>query len=140
MIATRFMELRKRRGLMITLVLVTIGIPTVFLAIRLLLHAVAPKTYGPAGGYDVYTAMVAGVLYVFGFIVAATLGVHRRILGSHRRDVPTPGGDRPFPTGALPRSDPGRPGHHRALGGDRLRHRVRGVRLRGADDSSAIKG
>jgi hypothetical protein len=74
MIATRFMELRKRRGLMITLTLVTIGIPTVFLAIRLLLHAFAPKTYGPAGGYDVYTALVSGILYVFGFIVAATLG------------------------------------------------------------------
>ena len=74
MIATRFMELRKRRGLMITLILVTIGIPTVFLAIRLMLHAVAPKSYGPAGGYDIYTGLVAGVLYVFGFIVAATLG------------------------------------------------------------------
>jgi hypothetical protein len=74
MIATRFLELRKRRGLMITLVLVTIGFPTVFLGIRLLLHAVAPKTYGPAGGYDIYTAMSAGVLYTFGFIVAAALG------------------------------------------------------------------
>jgi len=74
MIATRFMELRKRRGLMITLVLVTVGIPAVFMAIRLLLHAVAPKTYGPAGGYDIYTAFVSGVLYVFGFIMAATLG------------------------------------------------------------------
>ena len=29
-----------------------------FLAVRLLLHALAPKTYGPAGGYDIYTAMV----------------------------------------------------------------------------------
>jgi hypothetical protein len=75
MVTTRFMELRKRRGLMITLILVTVGIPTVFLAIRLLLHAFAPKTYGPAGGYAVYTALVSGVLYVFGFIVAATLGV-----------------------------------------------------------------
>ncbi len=74
MIATRFTELRKRRGLMITLVLVTVGIPTLFLAVRLLLHALAPKSYGPAGGYSVYTALVSGVLYVFGFIVAATLG------------------------------------------------------------------
>jgi hypothetical protein len=74
MIATRFMELRKRRGLMVTVMLVTIGFPTLFLLIRLLLHAVAPKSYGPAGGYDVYTALVSGVLYVFGFIVAATLG------------------------------------------------------------------
>ena len=74
MIATRFMELRKRRGLMIALILVTIGIPTVFLVIRLLLHAFAPHSYGPAGGYDIFTGLVAGVLYVFGFIVAATLG------------------------------------------------------------------
>ena len=74
MIATRFMELRRRRGLMITLAAVTIGLPTVFLAVRLLLHAVAPKTYGPAGGYSIYTGLSAGVLYTFGFIVAATLG------------------------------------------------------------------
>jgi hypothetical protein len=74
MITTRFMELRKRRGLMLTLLLVTVGIPTLFLAIRLVLHGVAPRTYGPAGGYTIYTALVSGVLYVFGFIVAATLG------------------------------------------------------------------
>jgi TM2 domain-containing membrane protein YozV len=74
MIVTRLMELRKRRGLMIALIVVTIGIPTLFLVIRLLAHAIAPKSYGPAGGYDIFTAMVAGVLYVFGFIVAATLG------------------------------------------------------------------
>ncbi len=74
MIATRFMELRRRRGLMVALVFVTIGIPTVFLTIRLLAHAFAPKSYGPAGGEDIFNALVAGVLYVFGFIVAATLG------------------------------------------------------------------
>ncbi len=74
MITTRFMELRKRRGLMIALVLVNIGIPTIFLVVRLVAHAVAPKSYGPAGGYDIYTHLVAGVMYVFGFIVAATLG------------------------------------------------------------------
>ena len=74
MIATRFMELRKRRGLMVTLVGVTIGIPTLFLVIRLLLHAVDPHSYGPAGGYDIFNHLVVVVLYVFGFIVAATLG------------------------------------------------------------------
>jgi len=74
MIATRSMELRKRRGLMVALILVTVGIPAVFLVIRLLLHAFAPHSYGPAGGYDVFTGLVAGVLYVFGFVVAATLG------------------------------------------------------------------
>jgi hypothetical protein len=74
MIVSRFTELSKRRGLMVLLVLVTVGIPGVFLAIRLILHAAAPKTYGPAGGYDIYTGMVSGVLYTFGFIVAAALG------------------------------------------------------------------
>ena len=74
MIASRFKELRKRRGLMAALVLVTIGIPTVFLLIRLILHAAAPSSYGSAGGYSVYTALTSGVLYTFGFIVAATLG------------------------------------------------------------------
>jgi hypothetical protein len=74
MIGTRFMELRKRRGLMAALIVVNIGIPSVFLLVRLIAHAVAPKSYGPAGGFDVFTALVAGVMYVFGFIVAATLG------------------------------------------------------------------
>ena len=74
MIATRLMELRKRRGLMVALIAVTIGIPAVFLAIRLVLHAVSPKSYGPAGGDAIFTTLVPGVLYVFGFIMAATLG------------------------------------------------------------------
>ncbi len=74
MITTRFKELRKRRGLMIALIVVNIGLPTTFLVVRLLAHAFAPKSYGPAGGYDIYTTLVAGVMYVFGFIVAATLG------------------------------------------------------------------
>jgi hypothetical protein len=74
MVTTRFMELRRRRGVMITIAVVTIGIPSLFFAIRIVLHAVAPHSYGPAGGPDVYTTFVAGVLYVFGFIVAAMLG------------------------------------------------------------------
>jgi hypothetical protein len=74
MIATRMMELWRRRGLMIALVLVNIGIPTVFLAVRLLAHAFAPRSYGPAGGYDIFTNLVAGVMFIFGFVVAATLG------------------------------------------------------------------
>ena len=74
MIATRFTELRKRRGLMINLTALTIGIPTLFLVIRLLLHAFEPHSYGPAGGFDVFTSLIAGVLYIFGFIAAMTLG------------------------------------------------------------------
>jgi hypothetical protein len=68
------MELRKRRGLMAALIVVNIGIPSLFLLVRLIAHAAAPKSYGPAGGYDIFTALVAGVMYIFGFIVAATLG------------------------------------------------------------------
>ena len=74
MIAARFHELRRRRGLMAMLAIVTIGIPTVYLVVRLILHAVSPNTYGPAGGYDTYLGLVTFPLYVFGFIVAATLG------------------------------------------------------------------
>ncbi len=74
MIATRFMELRRRRGLMVVLILVNIGVPAVFLAVRVVAHAFAPHSYGPAGGYDIFTSMVAGVMFIFGFIVAATLG------------------------------------------------------------------
>jgi len=74
MITKRFMELRRRRGLMIALAVVTIGLPSIFLIVRLLAHAFAPKSYGPAGGYDIFTSLVSGVLFIFGFIVAAALG------------------------------------------------------------------
>ena len=74
MITTRFMELRRRRGLMIALVVVNIALPSLFLVIRLISHWVAPHSYGPAGGWDIYTTLVAGVMPTFGFIVAATLG------------------------------------------------------------------
>ena len=74
MIATRFMELRKRRGLMIALIFVFIGVPTIFLTIRLLAHAFDPHSYGPAGGYSIFGTLVVAILFGFGFIVAATLG------------------------------------------------------------------
>jgi len=74
MIRTRIMELIRRRGLMTAMIVVNIGIPSLFLLVRLIAHAVAPRSYGPAGGYVIFTSLVAGVMYVFGFIVAATLG------------------------------------------------------------------
>jgi hypothetical protein len=74
MVTTRFMELRTRRGLMIALIAVNVGIPVVFLAVRLISHAVDPKSYGPAGGYSIFTGLVAGSMYIFGFIVAAVVG------------------------------------------------------------------
>jgi hypothetical protein len=74
MIATRFMELRRRRGLMIALSVVNIGIPTIFLLVRLLAHVFAPRSFGPAGGFDIFATLVAGLMYTFGFIVAAAVG------------------------------------------------------------------
>ena len=74
MITTRCMELRRRRGLMIALIAVNIGIPVVFLTVRLISHAVDPKSFGPAGGYSIFTTLVAGFMYVFGFVVAAVVG------------------------------------------------------------------
>ncbi len=59
---------------MITMIVLTIGIPTIFLTIRLLLHAFAPHSYGPAGDYHTFNGITVGVLYLFAFIVAATLG------------------------------------------------------------------
>ncbi len=74
MITTRFMELRKRRGLMAALLVVNVGLPVIFLSVRLIAHAVAPKSYGPAGGYSIFNGLVVGALFGLGFIVAATLG------------------------------------------------------------------
>jgi hypothetical protein len=74
MIASRAMELRKRRGLLIALIAVNIGFPAVFLLIRLLGHAFAPYANPPAGGDMIFTILVAGFLPTFGFIVATTVG------------------------------------------------------------------
>jgi hypothetical protein len=74
MIATKIMELRKRRGLMITLIVLDIGFPAVFYLIRLLGHAFAPRANPPAGSGQIFTFFAAGFLPTFGFIVAATVG------------------------------------------------------------------
>ncbi len=74
MIATRVMELRKRRSLMITLIAMTIGFPAVFLLIRLLAHAFAPYANPPAGGDQIFVVLAGGFLPTFGFILATTVG------------------------------------------------------------------
>jgi hypothetical protein len=74
MIATRITELRKRRGLMIVLVVLDIGLPSLFLLIRLLAHAFAPRANPAAGGQDIFGVLAAGFLPTFGFIIAGTLG------------------------------------------------------------------
>ena len=74
MIAARVMELRQRRGLMIALIVVNIGLPALFLVIRLLAHALAPHSSPPAGGYMIFVVLAAGFLPTFGFFTAITVG------------------------------------------------------------------
>lgn len=74
MIATRITELRKRRGLMITLIAMDVGLPALFLLIRLLAHAFAPRANAPAGGQDIFLVLMAGFLPTFGFITAIMVG------------------------------------------------------------------
>jgi hypothetical protein len=74
MIAARITELRTRRGLMIVLVVLDIGLPALFLLIRLLAHAFAPRANPAAGGQVIFGVLAAGFLPTFAFIIAATLG------------------------------------------------------------------
>ncbi|MGA8296744.1 MAG: hypothetical protein WB770_06855 [Acidimicrobiales bacterium] len=73
MIRTKRLELRKRRGMMIVVGLLTIGLPVLFLGLRLLFHAIDPKSYGPAGSPGVFQSLIDPTAE-FGFIIAATVG------------------------------------------------------------------
>jgi hypothetical protein len=74
LIATRHMELRKRRGLMVTAALLVLGPPALFLGLRLLFHAVDPKSFpGPAGNPGIFQ-IVTNMEVNFAFIIAATIG------------------------------------------------------------------
>ena len=73
LITTKNLEIRKRRGLMITMV-VLIVLPTVlFYGLRLLFHAIDPNTYAPAGSPGFFS-QTSNLIAEFGFIAAATLG------------------------------------------------------------------
>ena len=74
MITARIMELRLRRGLMIALVVVNIGLPALFLLIRVLLHIFAPRTSPPAGGETIFEVLAACFLPTFGVITAVMVG------------------------------------------------------------------
>ena len=73
LITTKNLEIRKRRGLMITM-LVLIVVPTVLvLGLRLLFHLIDSRTNGPAGAPDVFSQLT-NLTAEFGFIAAAALG------------------------------------------------------------------
>ena len=73
LITTRLLELRKRRGLMIAVVVLILALPVLVLGLRLIFHAVDPKSYGPAGSPGIFSGIV-NTMAEFGFIAAATLG------------------------------------------------------------------
>ncbi len=73
MISTKFLELRKRRGLMVAVLLLSLALPVLVLGLRLLFHAIDPHSYGPAGSPSVFEAL-CDPLAQFGFIIAAALG------------------------------------------------------------------
>jgi len=73
LVATKNLELRRRRGLMLVVILLTVGFPVLVLGLRLLFHAVDPRSYGPAGSPSVFSG-ITNPMAEFGFIVAATLG------------------------------------------------------------------
>ena len=73
MISSKFMELRKRRGLMVAIVLLTLALPVLVLGLRLLFHAIDPSHYGPAGSPTVFEGL-SDPIAQFGFIIAAAVG------------------------------------------------------------------
>jgi hypothetical protein len=73
LITTKNLQLRRRRGLMIAVVVLTLGPPVVILGFRLLFHALDPSKYGPAGTVGVFTGLLSSMAE-FGFIIAAAFG------------------------------------------------------------------
>jgi hypothetical protein len=73
LISTKNLEIRKRRGLTITMV-VLIVVPTVLiLGFRLLFHAVDPRTYDPAGNPSIFSGL-SNLMAELDFIAAVALG------------------------------------------------------------------
>lgn len=73
LIATKHLELRKRRGLMVTAALLTVGIVVLVLGLRLLFHLFDPASDGPAGSPSIFSGL-SNLLAEFGFLVAAAVG------------------------------------------------------------------
>ncbi|HUC04168.1 MAG TPA: hypothetical protein VL961_02140 [Acidimicrobiales bacterium] len=73
MITAKNMELRRRRGLMVAVAILTIALPVLVLGIRMIFHAVDPKAYGPAGSPGLFEDL-CNPMAELGFIIAAALG------------------------------------------------------------------
>ncbi len=73
LITTKNLEIRKRRGLMITVAVLIMAPTILILGLRLLFHAVDPHSYGPAGDPSTFSGL-SNLMAEFGFIAAAALG------------------------------------------------------------------
>ncbi len=73
LVATKHLELRKRRGLMITVAVMIIGPTVLVMGLRLAFHLFDPAHNGPAGDPSVFNA-ITNLTAEFGFIVAAVIG------------------------------------------------------------------
>jgi hypothetical protein len=73
LITTRLLELRKRRGLMITVAVLIMGPTVLILGFRLAFHLFDPAHYGPAGTPGLFDD-IANLTAEFGFIMAAVVG------------------------------------------------------------------
>ena len=77
LVSAKFLELRKRRGLMVAVLILTVGILVVIDGIFLILHAADPNTYGPAGGLQKFRGFSLAFIQTFGIasvLVGAAAG------------------------------------------------------------------
>jgi hypothetical protein len=73
LISAKFLEIGKRRALMIVVVAFTVGLPVVFYGIRVLYHLGDPARYAPAGAPGAF-ATAGSFMAEFGLIAAAMVG------------------------------------------------------------------
>lgn len=68
-----FLKLRKRRGLVLSSLLLTAGAAIIVFAILAILHAIDPSRYGPAGGFNRFRAVLT-FLNDLGIVAAILIG------------------------------------------------------------------
>jgi hypothetical protein len=73
LITTKHLEIRKRRGLIITIAVLVVAPTVLIYGFRLLFHAVDPHSYGLAGDPGIFSQL-SNLMAEFGFIGAAALG------------------------------------------------------------------
>jgi ABC-type transport system involved in multi-copper enzyme maturation permease subunit len=73
LVTAKLMELRRRRGMMVAVLLLSLGVIVVLNIIFLLLHATDPTSYGPAGGLNKFRPFSLAFVQVFG-ISAVLIG------------------------------------------------------------------